>query len=327
MSSKLCALVLRLSLLALSVPAPAAASNDDYPSRLIKLVVPYPPGGGGDIIGRLVGREIEKALGKPVIIDNRPGASGNIGTTFVARSNPDGYTILLATNGIFAANPSLYQNISFNTLADFAFVSQVANAPIVLVVYPEVRAKSLAEFIALAKGKPNGLNYGSGGVGTGNHLAAELFMVDAGIKLFHVPYKGTPPAHVDLLGGRIDAMFDQVASSLEDIRAGNLRALAVTSPARQSSLPDVPTVFEAGLQRSEASTWYGLAVPAETPAEIVEKLSKVVSDAAKTPAVQEAFARIGFEAVGSNPQETRKYIKSEIVKWKDLITKAKIQAN
>jgi len=305
----------------------SAQPGSDYPNKIIKMVVPYPPGGGGDIVGRLIAREIEKSLNKTVIIDNKPGAAGNIGATFVAQSDPDGYTILLCTNGILAANPSLYRNIAFNTLSDFSFISQVARAATVLVVHPSVPANSLQEFVALAKKNPGSLSYGSGGVGTGNHLAAELFMADAGVKLFHVPYRGTPPAHLDLLGGRINSMFDQVASSVEDIRAGKLRPLAVTSAAREKSLPDVPTMAESGFKHSETSTWYGLVAPAKTPDEIVEKLSKVVVDATKTPSFREAFQRIGLEAVGSTPQETKRYITSEIVRWRDVIKKANIQPN
>ena len=304
-----------------------AAGADDYPNRPIRMIVPYPPGGGGDIIGRLIGREIEKAVKQPVVIENKPGVAGNVGATFAARATPDGYTILLGTNGIFAANPSLYRNIAFNTMKDFAFISQVADAAIVLVVNPSVQAKTVQEFIALAKEKPGKLNVGSGGVGTGNHLAAELFMANAGIKLFHVPYRGTPPAHLDVLAGRIDSMFDQVASSLADIRAGKLRPLVVMSASRQDTLPDVPSITEVGLKGSQTSTWYGLVAPAGTPDAIVEKLSKAVVNATETPSVKEAFHRIGLQATGSTPQETRKYIASEMVKWKEVITKAHIEAN
>jgi len=304
-----------------------AQSEAEYPNRVIKLVVPYPPGGGGDIVGRLAAREIEKALGRSVIVDNKPGAAGNVGTAFVAHAAPDGYTIGLATNGILAANPSLYRNIQFDTLKDFAFISQVAKAAIVLVVHPSVPARSVPEFIALAKKSPGALSYGSGGVGTGNHLAAELFMADTGVELFHVPYKGTPPAHVDLLAGRINAMFEQVAASVGDIGAGRLRALAVMSPTRERSLPDVPAISEFGLKRSDSWTWYGLVAPAGTPDAIVERLSKVVVNATKTPAFQEAFERIGLEAVGSDPQETRRYIQSAITRWTEVIRKANIQPN
>jgi tripartite-type tricarboxylate transporter receptor subunit TctC len=305
----------------------SAQPGADYPNRVIKMIVPYPPGGGGDIVGRLIGREIEKALNKTVIIDNKPGAAGNIGAGLVARADPDGYTILLCTNGILAANPSLYRNIPFDTMKDFSFISQVADAAIVLVVNPSVPVHSLREFVALAKKKPDSVSYGSGGVGTGNHLASELFMADADIKLFHVPYKGTPPAHLDLLAGRINAMFDQVAASIADIRAGKLRPLAVTSASREAILPDVPTVAEAGFPHSVTSTWYGLVAPAGTPDEIVAKLSKVVVEATKRPEVKAAFQKIGLEAVGSDPQETKRYIRSEIVKWKAVIKKANIQQN
>lgn len=315
-------------LLTFAVTTPLLAQPEhEYPNRVIKLVVPYPPGGGGDIVGRLAAREIEKALNKPVVVDNKPGAAGNVGAAFVARSAPDGYTILLATNGILAANPSLYRNIQFDTLKDFAFISQVAKAAIVLVVHPSVPARSLPEFVALAKKSPGALSYGSGGVGTGNHLAAELFMADAGIELFHVPYKGTPPAHVDLLAGRINAMFEQVAASVGDIRSGRLRALAVTSPSRERSLPDVPAVSEFDLKRSDSWTWYGLVAPSGTPDEIVAKLSKVIVNASKTPAFREAFERIGLEAGASDPQETRRYIQSAITQWSEVIRKAGIQPN
>lgn len=321
-------IIASLILLAFGMSAPLAAqTNSSYPNRVIKMVVPYPPGGGGDIVGRLIAREIEKALNQTVIIDNKPGVAGNIGAGLVARSDPDGYTILLCTNGILAANPDLYKSVPFNTLKDFSFISQVARAAIVLVVNPAVPARSLQEFVTLAKKKPGSVTYGSGGVGTGNHLAAELFQADANIKLIHVPYKGTPPAHIDLLAGRVDAMFDQVASSIADIRAGKLRPLAVTSASREATLPEVPTVSEAGFHNSETSTWYGLVAPAGTPDNIVAKLSKVVVDATKKPEVREAFQKIGLEAVGSDPQETRRYIESEIVKWKKVIKAANIQPN
>jgi tripartite-type tricarboxylate transporter receptor subunit TctC len=326
--TKHCQIAASVLLLSFGMSAPLSAQpSADYPNRIIKMVVPYPPGGGGDIVGRLIAHEIEKALNKTVIIDNKPGAAGNIGAGSVARSDPDGYTILLCTNGILAANPSLYRNIPFDTMKDFSFISQVANAAIVLVVNPSVPVHTLQEFVTLAKKKPDSVSYGSGGVGTGNHLAAELFMADANIKLFHVPYKGTPPAHLDLLGGRINAMFDQVASAIGDIRAGKLRPLAVTSASREATLPDVPTVSQAGFHHSETSTWYGLVAPAGTPDEIVAKLSKVVVDATKKPEVKEAFRKVGLEAVGSNPQETKQYIQSEIVKWKAVIKRANIQPN
>lgn len=321
-------LAVLLPVLGFGVAAPLwAQSEHDYPNRVIRLVVPYPPGGGGDIVGRLAAREIEKALGRTVVVDNKPGAAGNVGTAFVARAAADGYTIGLATNGILAANPSLYRNIQFDTLKDFAFISQVAKAAIVLVVHPSVPAQTLAEFIALARKSKGKLSYGSGGTGTGNHLAAELFMADARVELFHVPYKGTPPAHLDLLAGRIDAMFEQVAASVGDIKAGKLRALAVTSPVRERALPDVAAISELGLKRSDSWTWYGLIAPAGTPEPIVARLSNAIVNATRAPAFQEALERIGLEAMGSDPKETKRYIESAIGQWSALIRKAGIQAN
>lgn len=310
----------------LFIPA-SAGPIEDYPDRIIKMVVPYPPGGTGDVVGRLIARELEKALQKPVIIDNRPGAGGNIGTDFVAKSQPDGYTILTATNGILAANPSLYRSIPFNPMSDFEFISQVADAAIVLVVHPSLPVQSVPELVALANKRAGEINFGSGGVGTTGHLAAELFIAETGAKLFHIAYKGTPPAHIDLLAGRVQVMFDQVATSLEDIRAGKLRPLAVTSAKRHPLLPNVPTVYEVGLKHSEATTWYGLVAPAGTPQPIIAKLNKAVMDAAQTPAVKDAFSKIGLDAVGSSPQDTRKFIEAEFAKWKTVIEKAGIRPN
>lgn len=304
-----------------------ADPSADYPNRVIKLVVPYPPGGGGDVVGRLIGREIENALGKPVIVENKPGAAGNIGAEFVARSAPDGYTILLATNGILAANPHLYKSVSFNTMKDFTFISQVADAPIALVLHPSTPAKSLKEFIALAKSKPGEVTYGSGGVGTIGQLTAELFMIESGVKLRHIPYKGTPPAHIDLLAGRIATMFDQIATSLQNMRAGKLRALVVTRAERHPLLPDVPSIAEVGLKGAESTTWYGLVAPGGTPKAIIAKLSKAVNQALAKPETRAAFVPLALDPVGSDPEVTRAFIGSELVKWKTIVQKAGIKPN
>src|SRR5438552_13835540 len=258
----------RAALAALRTVCVSGASAQTYPTRPIRLVVPFPAGGTTDILAREVGQRLSMTLGQPVVIDNRPGAAGNIGADLVAKSAPDGYTLLMGTVGTHAINASLYAKMPYDHVKDFAPIILVAGVPNVLVVNPSLPVNSVQELIAYAKANPGKLNFASSGPGTSIHLSGELFKVMAGVQMTHVPYKGSAPALQDLLGGQVQLMFDNLPPSLPHIKAGKLRALAVTSVARSPALPDVPTIAESGLPGFEASSWFGILVPAGTPSAI-----------------------------------------------------------
>jgi tripartite-type tricarboxylate transporter receptor subunit TctC len=304
---------------ATSLCAPAHAQSAAYPTKPIRIVVPFPPGGATDLIARAAGLRLQEALGQPVVIDNRPGAGGNIGAELVAKSPPDGYTLLMGTVGTQAINASLYAKMPYDAAKDFAPIVLVAGVPNVLVVNPSLPVNSVQELIAYAKANPGKLNFASSGSGTSIHLSGELFKVMTGVQMQHVPYKGSAPAVSDLVAGQVQLMFDNLPPSLPQIKAGKLRALAVTSAAHAPALPDVPTIAEAGVPGFEASSWFGLLAPARTPPEIVAKINAEIAHWLATPEAKEKLLAQGANAAGGTPQDFAKHIAAETAKWAKVV--------
>jgi len=304
---------------ALVLAVASTAHAQPFPSKPIHFVVPYPAGGPLDTVARLLGQKVSESVKQTVIVENKPGAGGNIGADFVAKSAPDGYTILMGAVATHAINPTLYSHIPYDPVKDFAPVTEVAWTPNVLVVNPSLPVTSVKEFIAYAKAHPNQLNFGSGSTGSAGHLAGELFKSMAGVQMVHVPYKGAAPAMQDLIGGQIQLMFDNLASSLGQIRAGRVRALAVTTLKRSSLAPDLPTIAESGLPGFDISTWFGVFAPGGTPQPIVRKLHDEFVQALRAPDVQAKFRTLGAEPVGNTPEEFAAYIRSESQKYAKVI--------
>jgi len=306
---------------------PAAALAQAYPSRPITLVVPYPPGGTTDIVARLVAPKIAEQLGQSIVIENKGGAGGTIGAGFVTKSAADGYTLLLGTPPDQVTAQFLTKQISYDPAKDFAPISLLVRGPNVLVVNPNVPAKTLAEFVALAKQQPGKLNFASAGKGNTSHLSGELFKVRAGIDITHVPYRGNAPASQDLLAGHVQALFEAPAASLGNIREGRARPLAVTSAQRLKTLPDVPTFAEAGVQGVEVYTWFSILAPAKTPPEIIAQLNKATSAALADAGIRARLEEMSFEVVGGAPDVLGKFITAERVKWEKVIKDAGITAD
>jgi len=302
-----------------------AAQAQTYPERPIRLIAPFPAGGLVDVLARAVGDELSKSLGQPVIVENRAGAGGNIGAEAVAKSTPDGYTLLMTSAGILTANQFLYAKMPFNPDKDFVAVSNVADMPMLVVVNPKVPAKTLGEFVALARANPGKFNFGSPGVGTTGHLGLAMFMHAANIKLTHVPYKGAAPAITDLLAGQIDGVVDNPPTVLPHIQAGKLRPLAVAAKQRMPLLPDLPTAAEAGVPNYEAYSWFGVVAPAGTPAAIVARLHKEIAAALAKPALRERFAKSGARLLGNTPDEFAKQIRDDRKMWGTIIKAAGIK--
>jgi tripartite-type tricarboxylate transporter receptor subunit TctC len=300
------------------MPAAFALGADAYPSRPIRFIVPFPPGGGNDIVGRIVAQRLGEAVGQQVIVDNRGGAGGTIGTDLLAKAPPDGYTVLI-NNISLAVNATLYPRLPYDTLKDLAPITLVGRQPNILVVHPSVPAKSVRDLLALARAKPRQINYGSGGVGTAGHLATELLMIMTKVELVHVPYKGLGPALTDLMGGHVQLVISTLASALPQVRAGKMRALAVTTAQRSAFFPEVATMDEAGVAGYEFSTWYGLLAPAGTARTVVERLSREMAKELVSPALREQFAAQGLEATPSSPEEFGGYLRSEIPKWAQVV--------
>ncbi len=296
-----------------------AQTATNYPNKPIKIVVPFPPGGATDILARAIGFELQKAWGQSVVIENKPGAGGNTGADLVAKSPPDGYTLVMATVGTHAINMSLYTKMPYDAVKDFEPIVLVAGVPNLLVVHPSVPAKTVKELTALAKAQPGKLNVASSGNGTSIHLAAELYKQMAGVDILHVPYKGSAPAVADLLGGQVQMMFDNMPVSLPHAKAGKLRALAVTSLKRSPALPDVPTMDEEGLKGFDATSWFGLLAPAGTPKDIIAKLNAASVAALATPDMRERLAAQGADPVGNTPDQFAAFIKAEIEKWAKIV--------
>lgn len=302
----------------------AFAQTDGYPSRAIRLVVPFPPGAFNDQLGRILAQKLHEAWGQSVVVENRPGGGSQLGTQTVAKAASDGYT-LLVTSFAFAVNPALYGKLPYDTVRDFTPVILCAATPNLLVVGNDVPVKSVKDLIALAKSKPGELVYGSAGIGSSNHLSMELLKARAGIDLVHVPYKGSAPAVLDLVGGRVQAMFDNTPNVLPQVKAGKLRALAVTTPRRFALLPDLPTVAESGLKEFEVSVWFGLVAPARTPPAIVERINAEVNRILLLPDVQSTFRLQGVEAIGGSQQQFALHLQSQMSKWGTLVRDAGIR--
>jgi tripartite-type tricarboxylate transporter receptor subunit TctC len=306
-----------LGLLAL----PLVAAAQDYPARPIRLVVPFPPGGPTDVLARIVATRLGERLGQPVVIDNKPGASGMIGADMVAKAAPDGYT-LLANASIHIINPSLYPKSSYDAIADFSPIGNLADVPLVLAVNPKVAARSLPELVALAKSSKTSLAFASAGNATSQHLSGEAFKIAAGIDMLHVPYKGSAPALTDLIGGQVQLMFDSLPSAMPHLKAGTIRPLAVTTPKRSAALPDVPTVAESGYPDFAISTWYGIWAPAGTPPVVVQRLSREIAAIVRIPEVRQQFSGLGAEPVGNTPEEFAAFTKAELAKWAGIVKRS-----
>jgi len=296
-----------------------ASAQDSYPSRPIKLVVPFPPGGATDIVGRLVAQKLQEALGQPVVVENKAGGGSNIGSDQVAKAAPDGYTLLLGTIAN-ATNMSIYKSMPYDTLRDFAPVTQTMAAPSVLVVTNALPVSNLKELIALAKSQPGRLSFASSGAGGSPHLAGELLKLRAGIDLIHVPYKGAAPALVDVVSGVVSMGFKTALSAIPHMQSGKLKPIAVAATKRLAQIPNVPTMAEAGLPDFEVSSWNGVLAPAKTPPEIVAKLNRELVRILATQDLKDRFAAQAAEPVGSTPEQFRAYIRSEIDKWAQVVT-------
>ena len=311
----------RCAVLALCLVAPTFAGAQQYPAQPIRIVVGFAPGGPTDIYARRIGQKLTAAWGQPVIVDARPGASGNIGADIVAKSPPDGYTLMLPSFSI-AVNPSLYTKLPYDLMRDFAPISMYASVGHILVVHPSVPVRNVQDLLALAKKQPASLLYASAGNGTASHLAGELFNMMLGVKLTHIPYKGMAPAQTDAIGGQVSMLFDSLSTALNAIRAKRLRPMAVTTTARQSSAPDIPTLSESGLNGFELGAWYGLLAPAGTPREIVQRLYTEVSRSMREPDARDRFAALGAELVDKNPEAFAEHLRAEIIKWGKVVKAA-----
>jgi tripartite-type tricarboxylate transporter receptor subunit TctC len=313
-----------VALLALAAISAQSVLAQSYPNRAIKLVVPSSPGGGTDIVGRIVAQKLSEQLGQQVVVENRAGAGTIIGNEAVAKSAPDGYTLLMGLSTL-AINPSMYAKLPYDALRDFAPISQAVTVPNILTLHPSVPAKTVKDLIALAKAKPGSITFGSAGLGTNPHLSGELFKSLAKIDMVHVPFKGSGQSVISLLAGEIAANFPSVPTAIPYIKAGRLRGLGVTTAKRTQALPDVPSIAEAGLPGYEATQWFGVLAPAGTPRAIIDRLHQELSRAVRSPDVKERLTSEGAEIVGGTPEEFAAYIKSETDKWTKVIKSAGIK--
>lgn len=302
----------------LAAPFGVAAAADAYPSKFIRMIVPYSAGGTGDNIGRAVGAKMSESLGQQIIVDNKPGAGGNIGAEATVRSPPDGYTIVMAATSL-ASNPSLQRNMTFDPVKDLAPVAECCEVPLVLVVHPSLPIRSVKEFVAYAKAHPGQLNFSSSGIGTTSHLAGELFKVLAGVDMTHIPYKADTQAIPDLLAGQVNSMFMFQTSALQLVKAGKLRALAVSTTKRSPLFPSLPTIAETGVKDYEISGWFGLFAPAGTPKEIVNKLSTAAIKAVESPELKERLLEQGAVPKTRGPHEFGTFFKGEVQKWAKVV--------
>ncbi|NBR27090.1 MAG: tripartite tricarboxylate transporter substrate binding protein [Betaproteobacteria bacterium] len=316
MNRQLCA---QACLLLASAALTANAIAQNYPSGPLRIVSPYPPGGGTDILARTLGQKLNERYGQPAVVENRSGANGTVGAAFVAKSAPDGHTLLIVPAG-YAANPALYKNLPYDQSRELAPVSHLASGPLTLVVHPSLPAKNVKELIALAKAQPGALNIGSAGNGSLPHLSAELFNTMAGIKIVHIPFKGSGAAVIDVLSGQVPLMFSSAVAMMPHVKAGKLRAIGTTAAKRSSAQPEIPTVAEAtGLKDYEAGSWYGLSAPAGTSRAIIDLLNRETVAAMKAPDIIERLSFEGVIPVGNSPEEFAAYIKAETAKWGKLI--------
>jgi tripartite-type tricarboxylate transporter receptor subunit TctC len=304
----------------------ARAQSTDYPNRPIKMLVGFAAGGGTDVAARIMAQKMSEILGQTILVENRTGASGLIAAQDLAKSDPDGYTLMMGSQTTCAVAPALYHKVTVDPVKDFSGVALTGASPLVLVVNPSFAAHSVADVIAMAKANPGKINFGTGGVGTTPHMTAELFQFNAGIKMVHVAYRGEAGAINDLLAGQIPLMFANLSAVMGNIKAGTLRALAVTSAKRSPSAPDIPTVAETGLPGFESETWFGIVAPAATPHVIRAKLAAVARQAVDREDTKQRFAELGMTTRSSSPEELDAYIKSEIAKWSKVIADANVQA-
>jgi len=320
------AVALGYSATALAQPA-STGSGQAYPSKPIRLVIPYPPGGGADTIGRPLAQKMSEKLGQQLVVENRGGANGNIGMEHVARAAPDGHTIVLALTAQLAINPALYGKVPYDPVRDYAPITLFGTGTYILVVHPSLPVKSVKDLIALAKAQPGQIAYSSSGNGSGGHLAAELLNSMAGIKMLHVPYKGGGPALVDLIAGQVQVLFSTQLASWPHIQSGRIRALAVSTAKRPASIPDLPTVAEAGLPGYDAGVWYGILAPAGTPREIIARLNAEIVRALNAPDFRKFLVGNAIDPIGSPPEELGQYIKSELVKWARVVKDAGVRVD
>ena len=315
----------KIKYLVLLCAMPAMALAQSFPNKPIRIIVAYTPAGATDILARAVGQKMSETFGQPVVIENRPGANGNIGTDVAAKATPDGHTLLMVTAGTHGINPSLYRKLPWDAVKDFAPVSLVAMVPNIFVVNNSVPAKSLKEFVAYLKANPNKFNYGSPGNGSTAHLSMELFKTMTGTTMQHIPYKGSAGVLTDVMGGQIIATMDNMPPYLPQVKAGKIRALAVSTPKRSPAVPDVPTVAEAGVPGYSSGAWFGLVAPAGTPKTAVDKLAAETQRILKLPDVNERLSALGAEPVGDTPAQFAAHIKSEIAKWAKVIKDANVE--
>lgn len=311
---------------ALALIGSSLTQAQDFPSKPVKLIVPFPPGGGTDILARPIAQKLSEKWGQPVIVENRGGAGGNIGTKAAAEATPDGYTLIFGVLGTHAVNQSLYANPGFDSTVDFAAITMVANTPNILVVHPSVPVKTMADLIAYAKANPGKLNYASPGNGSPSHLATEIFKSTAGIQITHVPYKGSGPAMADMLGGQTQVWIANAPVVLQHIESGKLRALATTSAKRPAVAAGIPTIAEAGLTGYEADTWYGVFAPAKTPQPILDQLNKDIVAVLNLPDIRQKFANEGAEIVADSSASFTQKLRADLAKWKKVIADLNLRA-
>jgi tripartite-type tricarboxylate transporter receptor subunit TctC len=305
--------------IAASIAIAAATADAAYPDRPLRLVVPFPPGGAVDVLGRAVALNARDTLGQNIVVDNRPGFGGAVGSELAARATPDGYTLLMGSTSTISINPALVAKLAYDPAKDFVPITLVGFVPHVLAANPSIPASSLKEFIAYARARPGQLAYGSAGTGTPHHIAIEMFKQMTGVDMLHVPYKGTAPALLDLLSGRVSCMSAEVLALLPHVRAGKLRALGIATATRNQVAPEIPTVAEAGLPGFEVTSWYGILAPAGTPREITSRLARDIAKSLSTPDMRQRFADLGATPVGNTPEEFAAFIKREGAKWAKAI--------
>ena len=319
--------VLTAAALAPPFATQAQGSNGpDYPSKPIKLIVPYPPGGGTDVIARIVQERFQAQLGQPVVIDNRGGAAGSIGTELAAKSAPDGYTVLFTLSS-HTINPAIYAKLPFDTQRDFEPVAMVASLPQILVANTSFPANNVAELVALAKAKPGSLSFATVGNGSPGHLAGELFKLRTGTEMTHVPYRGGGPAVTDVMGGQVPLLWVSIPAAAQFVKAGKLKALAVSTTKRSAAFPDVPTMQEAGIPDFEVDSWYAMFVPTKTPKPAIEKLNRVVNTVVREPEIRDKLLAQGSEGVGGTPEQLGKVVSTELVRWNKLAKEASIKVD
>jgi len=315
-----------LTFLALAI-APIAHAQDDYPNRTVRIIVPFAPGGSTDVVARILADKLGTELKQSFVVENRAGAGGNIGADVVAKASPDGYTLLMGTTGVLAINKYLYKEMAFDPERDLVPVSYTSLITNILVVNPQVPAKTVSELVALARAKPGVLTFASSGAGSSTHLSAELFKSMAGVDILHVPYKGSSQAITDLMGGQVTMLFDNAPSSIPFVEQGKLRALAVTSTKRLPNLPDVPTLDEAGVKGYESLSWSGIMAPAGTPKRVIDKLNAAIDKILRDPDVKQRFASLGVDPVGGPPEAFSRHIRAESEKWARVVKTANITLN